>query len=346
VKLAELLVEATPKPLQKVFLCDSGSISVEVAIKMALQYWHGLGQPKRRRLLTLRGGYHGDTFGAMSVCDPVNGMHSLFQGTLSQQLFAPRPAPRWGQTVGDEDIAEFAALLRAHASEVAAVVLEPVVQGAGGMHMYAPEYLARVRALCDETDTLLICDEIATGFGRTGALFACDHAGIVPDIMCLGKALTGGYCTLGATLATEQVAVGVSTPPPGSGGTALPFMHGPTFMANPLACAIAGASVELLLASDWRGRVAAIEEQLRAELAPAASLPGVADVRVLGAIGVVEMEEAVDVPEVTRRLVEKGVWLRPFGKLIYTMPPFVISPAELRQVTSGIVRAVTETERT
>jgi len=278
------------------------------------------------------------------VCDPVNGMHAeMFGGVLAPHLFAPRPAPLFGQNCADEDIAELAALLRAHEDEVAAVILEPIVQGAGGMHFYSAEYLQRVRSLCDAHGVLLILDCIATGFGRTGALFACDHAQIAPDIMCLGKALTGGYLTMGATLATDEVAEGVS----GGAGSErpVPLMHGPTFMANPLACAVAHASVQLLLETPWQARVAAIAEQLEAQLRPLADSPAVKDVRVLGAIGVVEMADPIHMPSVQALLVSRGVWLRPFGRMLYTMPPFVMSEAELSRVTDGMRTVVEATER-
>jgi len=356
VALGELLASIAPAPLERVFLCDSGSVAVEVAIKMALQYHRARGVSGRTRLLTVRGGYHGDTFGAMAVCDPDNGMHAeMFGGVLPEHLFAPRPAPRFGEPCVDADVAEFAAMLARHADEVAAVILEPIVQGAGGMRFYSAQYLARVRRLCDEHGVLLIADEVATGFGRTGALFACDHAGVAPDILCLGKALTGGYMTMGATLATDEVAEGVSggrdapanVGPHGIPNPAVPLMHGPTFMANPLACAVARASVELLLSPGyaWEERVRSIEAQLADELAPLAASAAVADVRVLGAIGVVEMREAVHTPSVTRLLAERGVWLRPFGRLLYTMPPFVMSPTELRRVTDGMAAVVEATEQ-
>jgi len=343
VSLGERLVELTPAPLQRVFLCDSGSVSVEVAIKMSLQYWRARGIAGRTRLLTVRGGYHGDTFGAMAVCDPVNGMHAqMFSGVLPQHLFAPCPAPSFDEECTEAHTSELARLLHEHEHEVAALILEPIVQGAGGMRFYSPEYLRRVRTLCDETGTLLILDCIATGFGRTGKLFACEHAGISPDIMCVGKALTGGYMTMGATLATTQVADGASG---GRDATSpIPLMHGPTFMANPLACAVANASIELLLSSPWETRVAAISEQLSRELRQCADSAAVADVRVLGAIGVVEMKETLDTQRVQALLTRYGVWLRPFGRLLYTMPPFVMSPDDLAQVTSGmcaVVRAAT-----
>lgn len=333
VELAELLVEIAPHGLEHVFLADSGSVSVEVAVKMALQYARGTAHPERTRLLTVASGYHGDTLAAMSVCDPVTGMHNMFNDVLPVQLFAPAPQPRYGETFRAEHIADFAGLMAAHREEIAAVILEPVVQGAGGMRFYSPDYLAEVRRLCDEHHVLLIADEIATGFGRSGRLFGCDHAGISPDIMCVGKALTGGYLSMAATLCTAEVAAGVSAAESGA------LMHGPTFMGNPLAAATATASIRLLLSRPWESEVAAIEASLRAGLAPADALAGVAEVRVLGAIGVIETTDPVPVAASQELLLDRGVWLRPFGRLLYTMPPYISGEEELRRITSAMVAA-------
>ena len=334
VKLAQQLVELTPAGLDCVFFADSGSVSVEVAMKMAMQYWRSMGRGGKQRFATVRGGYHGDTFGAMSVCDPVTGMHSLFSNALTQQFFAERPACRFGEPCDDDDMASLRQILEQQHDQLAAVIIEPIVQGAGGMWFYSADYLKQLRHLCDEYEVLLIADEIATGFGRTGRLFACEHADITPDILCVGKALTGGYMTLAATLTTRAVSDAISHGEPGV------FMHGPTFMANPLACAVASASIELLLASPWRRRITAIEQQLREELAPCRELDSVADVRVLGAIGVVELREPVEMKRLLQAFVDDGVWIRPFGKLVYLMPPYIIEKSQLQQLCRSIVRRI------
>ena len=336
-RLAQLLVEVTPQGLETVFFSDSGSVSIEVAVKMALQYWRSSGHPAKRRLMTWRGGYHGDTFTPMSVCDPDGGMHELWTGEnslLADQLFAP-PPPR---DFDADYVGQFEELLAAHADELAAVIVEPVVQGAGGMRFHDPRYLVELRRACDQYGVLLIFDEIATGFGRTGTMFAADQAGVSPDIMCVGKALTGGYLTLAATLCTGDVAATISANPPGA------LMHGPTFMANALACAVGVASVELLRTGDWQSRVRRIESGLTEGLRAAEALPNVNDVRVLGAIGVLELDRPVDLRVATPAAVERGVWLRPFRNLIYVMPPYICTDAEIDQITSamvGVARALT-----
>ena len=329
VNLAKRLLGMLPASLEHVFFADSGSIAVEVALKMALQYWHAAGTP-RQRFLTVRKGYHGDTTGAMSVCDPDGGMHEMWQGYLPQHYFADAPPLGYDRPCAEEDLASVAALLAVHHEEIAAVILEPVVQGAGGMRFYNPEYLTRLRELVDSYGVLLIYDEIATGFGRTGKMFAMDHGPAVPDIVCLGKALTGGYLSLAATVCSARVKEGI-----GRDGSGV-LMHGPTFMANPLACAVAYASLGLLQEQDWQTRVLAIEAQLKRELEPARSAPGVEDVRVLGAIGVVELKKPVVMAELQREFVRRGVWIRPFGKLVYLMPPYTIEGEQLSKLTSAI----------
>jgi adenosylmethionine---8-amino-7-oxononanoate aminotransferase len=333
VRLAARLVELAPSPLENVFFADSGSVAVEVAIKMCLQYWRAQGRPERSRLLTARGGYHGDTFGAMAVCDPVGGMHSLFDGILTEHVFVDRPPAGFARPLDEGYAAHLSEMVEHHADQVAAVIIEPVVQGAGGMHFYSPEVLRHLRRLCDRHDVLLILDEVATGFGRTGALFACDHADVVADVMCVGKALSGGYLPLAATLCSPRIARAISH---GEGGA---LMHGPTFMANPLACSVALASTDLLAAGSWREDVARIERGLAEGLAAARDLPDISDVRVLGAIGVVELDGEVDVAAATRAAVTRGVWLRPFRNLVYTMPPYVTDDADLAAITEAVVAA-------
>ena len=336
IELCERLLDMTDPKLEKVFLADSGSIAVEVALKMALQYWYSNTQlsaeqrAKKTKFLTIENGYHGDTFGAMSVCDPVNGMHSMFEGVLAKHLFVPSPSCTSDADWKDSDIDAFKASIEANHQEIAAVILEPLVQGAGGMKFYCAEFLRQVRKLCDQYGILLIFDEIATGFGRTGTLFAYEQTGIVPDILCLGKAITGGYMSLAATICSAKVAEVISSYQGGN------LMHGPTFMANPLACAVANASLSLLVQSDWRKSVARIENQLKKQLVECIDIPSVADIRVRGAIGVIELKQPVDMHQVQPRLVELGVWIRPFGKLLYIMPPYIISPEELNQLTQAM----------
>jgi adenosylmethionine-8-amino-7-oxononanoate aminotransferase len=326
-----------------VFFSDSGSVSIEVAVKLALQYQLARGRRGRTRLLTVRGGYHGDTFTPMSVCDPVTGMHTMFAGALAEQLFAPRPPAGLDRPADDPELLAWAETTRAlahrHAGEVAAIIVEPILQGAGGMYAYSPACLRLLRELADEHGFLLVLDEIATGFGRTGTLFAAEHADVVPDIMCVGKALTGGYLSLAATLCTTDVAEVVSSGPGGA------LMHGPTFMANPLACAVASASIDLLLEGDWRGTVGRISAGLRDALAPAAALGTVKDVRVVGAVGVLQLEHAVDVPRLTDAALRRGVWLRPFLDLVYTMPPYTCTDEEVATIGRAMVEAVEETVR-
>lgn len=336
VELGRKLVELTPEPLNTVFFSDSGSVSVEVAIKMAFQYWIARGNPGRNRLLTVRQGYHGDTFAAMAVCDPVTGMHSLFSEILTKQYFADAPGIRFGEAWEDRDMDSFRTMIDRHHEQIAAVILEPIVQGAGGMWFYSPEYLRQVRSLCDEYGVLLILDEIATGFGRTGKLFASEHAAVSADIMCLGKAMTGGYMTLAATLASREVAETVS-----DGGRGV-FMHGPTFMANPLACKTALASIELLLGGPWQERISIIEKQLAEGLEQCRPLDKVKDVRVLGAIGVVELNDPVDMQTIPGAFVDRGVWVRPFGRLVYLMPPYIIETEDLDRLTNAVYEVVKE----
>ena len=334
VELCEKLVAITPSGLDKVFLSDSGSVAVEVAIKMAFQYWISQGQTQKSQLLTLRSGYHGDTFAAMSVCDPKTGMHHMFDQVVSKHHFAPAPQTGVYEEWNEEDIAEFTEIISTRSDQLAAVILEPIVQGAGGMRFYSPHYLKRVRELCDQHNVLLIADEIATGFGRSGKLFACEWAGISPDILCLGKAITGGYMTLAATLCSEEVSRGICE------GEAGCFMHGPTFMGNPLACAVANASIDLLLSSDWQANIQRIETLLSAQMEVFSALDSVDEIRVLGAIGVIQMKEPVNLAEIQKKFVAEGIWVRPFGKLVYVMPPYIISDRELTTLLRGIYKVL------
>lgn len=334
INLAHKLVQLTPKGLDKVFLSDSGSVAVEVAVKMAIQYQQALGQAEKTKLIALKRGYHGDTIGAMSLCDPTTGMHHLFTGILADQFFIPQPQTEFDQDWQEEDIQPLRECLEQNHQHIAALILEPIVQGAGGMRFYHPEYLSQARLLCDEFDVLLIADEIATGFGRSGKMFACEHADISPDIICVGKALTGGQMTLAATLTTEKIADTISS------GEAGCFMHGPTFMANPLACAVANESLSLLIENNWSEQVSRLEKGLIEGLFPANEIDAVESVRVLGTIGVIEMKEAVDMKKIQPACIEQGIWIRPFGKLVYIMPAYVMTNNQLSTLTAGIIKVL------
>jgi adenosylmethionine-8-amino-7-oxononanoate aminotransferase len=334
VKLAQKLIDITPEKLTSVFFADSGSVAVEVAMKMAIQYWHARNQPDKNHFATIRGGYHGDTFGAMSVCDPVNGMHGLFANSLTKQFFVASPDSRFDTICTKADMDPLTELLDKHHQHIAALILEPIVQGAGGMRIYSADYLSKARKLCDKYKVLLITDEIATGFGRTGKMFACEHAAITPDIMCVGKALTGGYMSMAATLTTLNVAQAIDRGDPGV------FMHGPTFMANPLACAVSLASISLLEDSEWQGRVKNIEQILETQLSHCIDFSQVKDVRILGAIGAIELHEPVDMKSISEKFVNAGVWVRPFGKLVYLMPPYIINDSDLTTLCKAVCEII------
>jgi len=336
IELAKKLIDITSGNFQHVFFSDSGSVSVEVAMKMALQYFHARNMTNKCKFATIRSGYHGDTWNAMSVCDPVTGMHSIFSSRLPMQYFADKPQVAFNGKWSDEHIKSISDIINKHHNEIAAFIVEPIVQGAGGMCFYHPQYLTQLRQLCNKYDILLIADEIATGFGRSGTMFACERASVVPDIMCVGKALTGGYMTLAATLTTQHVAETISSSPPHV------FMHGPTFMANPLACAVACESINLILENNTLEKINTIEHQLTKELETARNLEYVSDVRVLGAIGVIEMKENIDLKKITPLFVKNGVWVRPFGKLVYIMPPYIISEEELTMLTNGMIDSIKE----
>lgn len=334
IELTKKLIEITPSSLQKVFYSDSGSVAIEVAMKMAIQYWHAKGKAKKQRFISLRSAYHGDTFAAMSVSDPETGMHSLFNEILTKQIFVKQPTSRFGEPCNKQDITELENKLKQHSHETAALILEPIVQGAGGMWFYSEDYLRQAKSLCEKYNVLLIADEIATGFGRTGKLFACEHANISPDIMCIGKALTGGYLTLAATLTNNMISNTIDNGEPGV------FMHGPTFMANPLACAAALTSIKLLLESNWKKNIKCIENQLIKELKVCETFNNVTEVRVLGTIGVIEMKHAVNMKKITEAFVDAGVWVRPFGKLVYLMPPYIINSKDLQQLLVAVISTV------